>query len=461
MSKHVHEIRDPIHVFIRLDSEERKALNSRPVQRLRYIHQLALTHLVYPAATHRRFEHSLGVVELAGRVYDIVSNPANIQHESVRRVVPPPGTHEHTYWRRVLRMAALCHDIGHLPFSHAAETELLPEGWDHERISMELIRSEEMDSLWKKLKIQADDVAKLAVGPMKFRDAPFTEWEAILSEIIVGNAFGVDRMDYLLRDSYHAGVAYGRFDHFRLIDTIRILPSPIPTETIVDPGRETQNVADANASSAGASEEGAPTLGIDEGGLQSAEALLFARYFMYSQLYFHPIRRMYDIHLREFLKHWLPDSKFSTQLEDHLNLTDNEVMTAVLAAARDRQEPGHDPADRIVHRGHYKRLYQRNPNDVALNPEAAKAIYKAACAEYDGTNVQYDCYKEEGRSLDFPVLTHDGRIVSCLALSDTLNRVPIVAVDYVFINPDLLAEAERWLKQNLTAIIAPKAEDES
>lgn len=460
MPKHTHEIRDPIHVFIRIDSGEREVLNSRPVQRLRHIHQLALTHLVYPAATHRRFEHSLGVVELAGRVYDVVTNPANIQHESVRRVVPAHGSYDLAYWRRALRMAALCHDIGHLPFSHAAESELLPDGWDHERISMELIRSDEMDSLWKKLKLQAEDVAKLALGPKKLRDTTFSEWEAILSEIIVGNAFGVDRMDYLLRDSYHAGVAYGRFDHFRLIDTIRILPAPVPREAVVEPGLGTQNGAHANESSASASEEGAATLGIDEGGLQSSEALLFARYFMYSQLYFHPIRRMYDIHLREFLKQWLPGSKFSTQLEDHLNLTDNEVMTAMLAAAHDGEKSGHDPASRIVNRGHYKRLYQRNPNDVALNPEAAKAIYNAACDRYYRTNVQYDFYKESGRSLDFPVLTHDGRIVSCLALSDTLNRVPIVAVDYVFINPDRLADAERWLKQNLAAIIAPKAEDE-
>ena len=65
MPKNVHEIRDPIHVFVRLDTHERKVLDSRPFQRLRHIHQLALTYLVYPGATHRRFEHSLGVMELA------------------------------------------------------------------------------------------------------------------------------------------------------------------------------------------------------------------------------------------------------------------------------------------------------------------------------------------------------------------------------------------------------------
>ncbi len=70
--KRFHEIRDPVHVFIKLDTTERQVLDSAPIQRLRHIHQLALTHLIYPGATHRRFEHSLGVMEVATRIYDVV-----------------------------------------------------------------------------------------------------------------------------------------------------------------------------------------------------------------------------------------------------------------------------------------------------------------------------------------------------------------------------------------------------
>jgi uncharacterized protein len=128
-------MRDPIHVFVRLDTDERAVLDSRPFQRLRHIHQLALTYMLYPAATHKRFEHSLGVMELASRVFDVVTNPANVREE-VRRILPEVTQQNQThYWRGVLRMAALCHDMGHLPFSHAAEEELLPEGWDHERLT--------------------------------------------------------------------------------------------------------------------------------------------------------------------------------------------------------------------------------------------------------------------------------------------------------------------------------------
>src|ERR1017187_8145980 len=156
------EIRDPIHVFVHFGPDEASIIASRPFQRLRYIHQLALTYLVYPGATHRRFEHSLGVMEVASRIYDVVTNPQNIYHKSVRDIVPRAqgDGRDPRLWGQVVRCAALCHDLGHLPFSHAAERELLPEGWDHERLSHELIMCEEFSQLWKDLKIQAEDVAK-------------------------------------------------------------------------------------------------------------------------------------------------------------------------------------------------------------------------------------------------------------------------------------------------------------
>jgi uncharacterized protein len=223
MPKSVHEIRDPIHVFVRLDNHEREVLNSRPFQRLRHIHQLALTYLVYPGATHKRFEHSLGVMELAGRVFDIITD--NATDEIRARLEPLNNQDERRYWRRVLRMAALCHDVGHLPFSHAAEKQLLPNGWDHEKLTRAIIASDDMKAIWERITppLRHEDIVKVALGPKKANDLLFSDWETILSEIIVGDAFGVDRMDYLLRDSHHVGVAYGRFDHYRLVDTLRIL----------------------------------------------------------------------------------------------------------------------------------------------------------------------------------------------------------------------------------------------
>ena len=435
--KHIHEIRDPIHVFIRLDSNERKVLDSRAFQRLRHIHQLGLTHLVYPGATHRRFEHSLGVMELSSRVYDVVTASANITRDSVRNVFPQHDLI--SYWRRVLRMAALCHDIGHLPFSHAAEKDLLPDGWDHERLTVEMILNDsELKKAWNKLKVEPKDVAKLAVGPEKYqkyeKDA-FTDWETILSEIIVGDSFGVDRMDYLLRDSHHSGVTYGKFDHHRLIDTLRILPK-----------------AEDDSSE--------PCLGIDEGGIHCAEALLLARYFMFTQLYFHAVRRIYDIHLKDFLKKWLSGEYYSTKYDDLLQITDNEVTVGLLKAAEDKQHPAHEPAQCIVKRKHFRVLYTYDAEDVKKNTEPGKAIYDAAVGKFGEESVRYDSYKEKRRSLSFPVLTESDRIEPSLVVSSLLDEVPIVVVDYVFISPDKKTQAENWLKENREAIIAQRKEDE-
>ena len=425
------EIRDPIHNFIRLEPGEMQVLDSAPFQRHRHIHQLALTYLLYPSATHRRFEHSLGVMELADRVYGVVTDPDNI-HESVRSIIPKNFDLE--YWRRTLRMAALCHDLGHLPFSHAAESDLLPKGWDHERLTIELIRGDEMVRIWGAMKVNSEDVAKLAVGPKHYKDSGFDDWEAILSEIIVGDAFGVDRMDYLLRDSHHIGVAYGRFDQYRLIDTLRILPK-VDRVSEDEPGSQE------------------PSLGIEEGGLHSAEALLLARYFMFSQVYCHHVRRIYDIHLKDFLKSWLPAGLFSTSVEDLLQITDNEVISELFRAVRGKEHPGYDPARRIVRREHFRLLYQRTREDLEINREASKAVFEAACKEFGDSQVRHDTYTQKESGLNFPVLARDGRIFSSLSKSETLEKVPMVAIDYVYISPKCRKRAETWRDKNLIRII--------
>lgn len=467
MKKAYHEIRDPIHTFIRVDSQERQVINSRPFQRLRYIHQLALTYLVYPGATHRRFEHALGVMDLAGRVYDVITHPGAI-HDQIRDLLKEQleNEDERRYWRRVLRMAALCHDLGHLPFSHAAEHELLPEGTSHEDLSIEHILSEEMCKIWSEMKppLKPEHIAKLAVGQKHWKKrGNLTLWEALLSEVVVGDAFGVDRMDYLLRDSLHAGVAYGRFDHYRLIDSLRILPNEI--EGSIE-----------------------PALGIDEGGLRSAEALLLARFFMFSQLYYHPVRRAYDIHLQKYLSE--ARGKFSTKLEDHLAITDNEILTEIAAAARNDKAKGYLHAKRITYRGHYRVLYEEPPNNqfnckealdhilgAAENPEklkeaiaqvvaktketvrqkdAVERVFNAAKDKFGPDAVHRDIVPAKGQSRDFPVLRRHGDIEQSRALSDVLQNLPLAKVDLVFIVPEKANEALDWLKKNEKEILKGK-----
>ncbi len=106
--KRHHEVRDAVHVFIHFEDAERAVIDSRPFQRLREIHQLALSYLVYPGASHKRFEHSLGVMEVAGRIFDVVTRPDKVS-DAVRDVIPEHGGSEHQYWRSVLRMAVSPH----------------------------------------------------------------------------------------------------------------------------------------------------------------------------------------------------------------------------------------------------------------------------------------------------------------------------------------------------------------
>ena len=430
-TKVFHEIRDPVHVFITLDSDERAVLDSRPVQRLRHIHQLAMEYLVYPGATHKRFEHALGVMELAGRVYDVVTRNDLIDNR-VRSLVPEIANEDwRRYWRRVLRMAALCHDIGHLPFSHAAEHELLPEGWTHETITAELIRSADMQQIWQSVTppLRTDDIVKLAVGPAKSLTPLFSDWELVLSEIVVGDAFGVDRMDYLLRDSLHVGVQYGRFDHYRLIDSLRILPKSADSEASETPGQ--------------------PTLGLEEGGIHTAEALLLARYSMFSQVYLHPVRRAYDLHLKDFLREWLTGGVFQTASQEFLELTDIEV----LAAIRQKAKKGSDPAERIFNRQHFKVAYSRNPDDLRTTPEPGKAIHQALSAEYGGEKVKHDNYSPSGRTFDFPVLQRNQRIASSGDVSSLLGHIPSADIGFVFVDPSIRSKARKFIDDNLQGIL--------
>jgi HD superfamily phosphohydrolase len=400
-----------------------------PFQRLRHVHQLALTYLVYPGTTHKRFEHSLGVMELASRVFDIVTDERNILHDSVREILPDADGKR--YWRSVLRMAALCHDVGHLPFSHAAEAELLPEGFDHERLTVNLIESEQMREIWGAMRplLNPTDITKLAVGPKKADHLEFTTWEAVLAEIITGDAFGADRMDYLLRDAYHAGVQYGNFDHHRLVNSLRILPT-----------RHQE------------SEE--PALGLEDGGLESSEGLMLARHFMYKQVYMHPIRRVYDIHLKDFLKSWLDGGMFATDLAVHLALTVSEVLSAIGAASRWEKSPHNVFARRIQFREHFRRFYSASPTDRdggKLIP--GKAIAEAAQKEFGPDLIRYDYMPPKIPAPEFPVRRFDGAIQSSLNLSPVLKNMPPIEVDTVYCDKAVHDQAIEWRNRSKNAIL--------
>jgi len=225
--------------MIRLAEHEWAAVNAPVFQRLRWIKQLAMTNLVYPGAVHTRFEHSIGTRHVAGRLCE--------------RLGLEPEECE------IVCAAALLHDVGHGPFSHVSEQvidELAGVHGVHEAVSAWLIRNDK-------------DIRAALGGELAEAAAALVALEGPRSAArdIVSGPTDADKLDYLLRDSYFAGVKYGEYDLGRIIDSARI-------------------IGPNDASS---------QLGFDADGLWAVEGLLMARHHMHRQVYGHKTRIATDI----------------------------------------------------------------------------------------------------------------------------------------------------------------------
>jgi HD superfamily phosphohydrolase len=322
-----YEIRCPVHGFIPISDWEREIIDQPAFRRLRRIRQLAWTDMVYPGAMHTRFEHSLGVMHVASRLYDAIVERSGevLKHELSYN---DDGLKSD---RVLVRLTALLHDVGHTPFSHASE-ELFPlredgkSRYKHEHYSAAIIRTHLRDAIEKhplgqNYRLRADDIAALLEGSVSAGRALF--WR----ELIDGQ-LDADRMDYLQRDSLHTGVGYGRFDWQRLVNSVEAVPVP---------------------------DSRGLRLGVSEGGFHAAEALVLARYFMFTQVYFHKTRMAYDHHLHEALKSILPGGCFSAPvgkgLEDFLKWDDWRVLGALANGE------GGDHGRRLAGRDHFREAY--------------------------------------------------------------------------------------------------------
>ncbi|MCF8095480.1 MAG: HD domain-containing protein [Desulfobacteraceae bacterium] len=273
-----HRIRDPIYGYIWLTDAELKIIDTSIFQRLRRIGQLALTKYVYPTAEHSRFVHSLGVLQAATNIFEEVLrfNPELRQG----------GKNDLQQNLQLLRFAALLHDIGHMPFSHAAEKFLLGEDISHEDIGKYIIQNcTEISDEIQKQKVSPNAVANLLKGKQ-------TQVLAILKKFI-SDEFDADRADFLLRDSYFCGVKYGEYDYIRYAGSFRLIDN----------------------------EEGEKAFAIEKGNLHAVEAFLLARYHYYLQVPYHRTRKGYDIVLERYFRDlterdYLPDAGLEAGTSD-------------------------------------------------------------------------------------------------------------------------------------------------
>jgi HD superfamily phosphohydrolase len=207
-------IKDPVHGYIRITDVERDVIDSLPVQRLRRIRQLSGAEYVYPAANHSRFEHSLGTMFLAGALAE--SLPVGLSEFEIQKV----------------RLAALLHDVGHAPFSHLLEPILMKYfNVNHESMTMRIIAESELAGILEGHGFDAKDLSKLAVGRLEEPNRRFLDQ-------IIRSSIDVDKMDFLVRDSYHTGAGYGHFDLFRLIYTMDVLDDKLTVDLTALPTLE-------------------------------------------------------------------------------------------------------------------------------------------------------------------------------------------------------------------------------
>lgn len=386
-----YEIRCPLHGFVELDEWERDIIEIPAFQRLRRIRQLAWTDQVYPGAMHTRFEHSLGVMDVATRMYDaVVESSGDVLRDLFG--YNDTGFERH---RVQVRLAALLHDVGHAPFSHAGE-DLLPfrtekSRYTHEQYSAAIIREKFRDVIEdhpknKNYAVKADDIAGLIEGTSKPGEGLF--WREIISGQI-----DADRMDYLRRDSLHCGVDYGKFDWHRLLRTIVVVEDP---------------------------EDSSPRLGVEEGGIHAAEAMILARYFMFTQIYFHKTRMAFNHHLHKALHELLPGGVFPKparkDLDRYLKWDDWKVL------GRLGQNKGGEHGKRLVARDHYREVYhtpeQPQKADLALLETISEALGNAVLAREEASKSWY-----KKKSTDIPILEKVGRVRPLSSHSSVVGKL--------------------------------------
>lgn len=237
-------LRDPVHEYVRVEYDVFwKLIDTPEFQRLKRIHQLGGTSQVYHGAEHSRFSHSLGVYEITRRMINEIDGLSGLLSD---------------YEKVVVLCAALLHDVGHGPFSHAFETVT---GVYHEKMTLRIIREE--TTITQILRDVHEDLVEDVCAVIDHQHP-----QSILTQMI-SSQLDADRMDYLLRDSYFTGVSYGAYDLERILRTFKI--------------KDDQLV-------------------IKQSGVNAVEDYIMARYQMYWQVYYHPVSRAYELMLLNIFK---------------------------------------------------------------------------------------------------------------------------------------------------------------
>jgi hypothetical protein len=287
-------VRDPLWNTIRLDPTALRIIDTPEFQRLRQVRQLGHTYLVYPGATHTRFDHALGVYHLARRTLAILAERGELE-----RVDPAEC--------RLLPYAALLHDIGHYPFSHALEeldASRIPQ--HHEQLTGRFLAAPELGAVLRG--IAPDAPARIERLIQGVSDSPL--------QGLVSGSLDLDKIEYLNRDATFCGVPYGMVDVDRLLHSLTLVRDP---------------------------DSGALEVGIHEKGLSALESLLFAKYQMFRNVYWHHAVRAATVLYQRLVRESV-DAGLITA-EDLIGRSDEGVLAMIEVQAR---ASGHPASARIA-----------------------------------------------------------------------------------------------------------------
>ena len=369
--------RDPLHGYVQVSKELLPVVDSREFQRLRRISQLGVSKLAYHGAEHSRFGHSVGVYHtFQNMVGQLVTYGLHVDELDLLA-----GT-----------AAALLHDIGHGPFSHALEGVITP-GERHEDWTQKIIlgATEVHEALARIDASFPQRVSEILKGGGR---------NSVLTTLI-SSQLDADRVDYLLRDSLFCGVSYGRFDVERLIRTM--LPH-----------------------------DRSPFVVIDYRGQMAVEGYILARYFMYWQVYYHKTTRGFECLLRklwEYVRSRYQDGRLGKDcvphalrpflegkvgLNEYLLLDDCDVVSALKVWTASHDEILRDLATRILTRHRLKSIEFLIAFDYAVHKrieDVLKRFNYPEAAWYmildQPSNVTYDYYTSGEEEEKPPILVKD------------------------------------------------------
>ncbi len=327
-------ILDPIHKYITFSTHEEPLVDSVVFQRLRYIRQLGFAEFAFPGAVHNRFLHSLGVCHLAGRAFDSLLFLDDFLSSRKKKT-----------FRKLIRLSALLHDIGHGPLSHISETAMPPladlslsllinEKVDnqkqatHEHYTIKLILESEIRQYIEAMDVDPQCVAHLIDDCVQPADRNFfisngVDFKPLLKQIISSD-LDMDRMDYLQRDAFFCGTDYGFCDHEWILNNLRV------------------HINNDKA-----------FIGIGQKAVYSVESFFLGRRHISLAVYFHNKMVAMDEMLYRYFTSDNCDFQIPGSVKDYIHCTDAALFESLRASVHKNEW-----ARRIIEKTPYEKIYE-------------------------------------------------------------------------------------------------------